>query len=406
MKGGKNTPFPLSALFGQSLYLYGITGAATALGFLTNLVFARHLPPETIGQYNLFLSVLAVMSITTLPSMGTTVIQAVAGGHEGNYARTLLFSLKSSFLGVVGICLVALFFALRDSMIVGWLFLGTAVVFPLYALSSFYINFLTGKKEFQHIALRTIILALLTNASLSLAAYAGADILTLAGLFLITGIALGAPATLRIYRLTKRMPAEEKTFELGKTLQIGDAFQTVASYADAFIVSRFLGFAALGAYAVAKILPETLKGGAKIIAEVTFPHLMERNMDRGTVNGFFWKSVFFWLAVSAAYIALSPFVYPLLFPAYAETLFYSQLYSLSFVTFATPILKNALQSSFAKKQLNGINIASSFVGIGLLIWLTPAYGLTGAVTARVITRLLIFGMHVRSWTGLRTARLS
>ncbi len=404
MKGSGNPALPFPALLRQSLYLYGITGAATALGFLTNLVFARYLPAETIGQYNFFLSILAVMGITALPSMGVTVVQAVAGGHEGNYARTLLLCLKSSLLGVAGICAVGFFFALHGATSIGWLLLGTALVFPLYALSSFCFNFLAGKKDFRQIALRTAVLAIAANISLSAAAYAGADTTTLAVLFLAIGIALNGPMTVRIYRLTKRMPTEEKAFSLGKGLQVGDAIQTIASYADAFVVSRFLGFTALGAYAVAKILPETLKGGAKIIAEVTFPHLMERDMDRRMVNGVFWKSVFLWLAVSAAYIALSPFVYPLLFPAYAETLFYSQLYSLSFVTFATPILKNALQSSFAKKQLNGINITSSVVGIGLLIWLTPAYGLTGAVTARVITRFLIFGMHVRSWNGPRTAR--
>src|SRR5690606_7328003 len=63
------------------------TIAATALAFISALVFANFLPKDVYGTYSFVLSMAAILAIPTLHGMMTATARAVARGYDGTATK-------------------------------------------------------------------------------------------------------------------------------------------------------------------------------------------------------------------------------------------------------------------------------------------------------------------------------
>ena len=90
------------------------------------------------------------------------------------------------------------------------------------------------------------------------------------------------------------------------------------------------------------------------------------------------------------YIIIAPYLYKIFFPQYAESVFYSRLFSLSLLVFPITMIRVSLQSQMLTKELYKISIISPIILIVLLFILTPLYGILGVVVARLLSNVFYF----------------
>ena len=90
--------------------------------------------------------------------------------------------------------------------------------------------------------------------------------------------------------------------------------------------------------------------------------------------------------VVGVYILLAPLFYKIFFPRYLDAAFLSQIFALSMLNTPPALIIGALTAHKKIKELYWFNIVSPFFQILILIVLTPFYGLTGLILARVIAR--------------------
>jgi O-antigen/teichoic acid export membrane protein len=194
--------------------------------------------------------------------------------------------------------------------------------------------------------------------------------------------------------LTSNKKEGKKTISYGKHLTVMDALNNIAAYLDKILVFHFIGPIELAVYSFATAPPEQIKGLLKNIEPLALPKLATKT-KREVKKTILSKSLKFGLFVAVgviAYILLSPLLYKIFFPKYIESVFYSQIFSISLIGMIGTPIHIALQSQMAKKQLYQFNIYTSLIQITLMSFLLYFYGLLGLILARVITRFINIGI--------------
>ena len=143
-------------------------------------------------------------------------------------------------------------------------------------------------------------------------------------------------------------------------------------------------------YSFAIIPPEQLKGFLKNISSLALPKLSTKTIKeiKNTISR---KMIILGLFVGIGiiiYIFLAPYFYKIFFPQYLESVFYSQIFSISLITIITILPETALRAKMAKKQLYQLNFFSPIIQIILLFLFINLYGLLGVILARVIWRFV------------------
>ena len=194
--------------------------------------------------------------------------------------------------------------------------------------------------------------------------------------------------TLKKFSLNKK--EDLRTISYGKHLTLIDIINTIASYLDKILVFHYLGAADLAIYAFAVIPPEQIKGFLVNIRVLALPKLAIRSKEevRTTIFSKMFKFALFIVPGIIIYILIAPIFYNLFFPQYTESIFYSQIFSISLITAAASLPEIALRAKMAKKQLYQLNIFSPIIQIILLFLFINLYGLLGIVLARVIWRFV------------------
>jgi O-antigen/teichoic acid export membrane protein len=169
---------------------------------------------------------------------------------------------------------------------------------------------------------------------------------------------------------------------------------TVAQQVDKLVVFHYLGAADLAVYSFASALPEQVKNLFGGITTLALPKFVERPFAEIRKN--FWNRLWLFTGgitlIALAYIFVAPFVFDLLFPAYRDAVWFTQLYALSLIPIGNALPTTVLQAHKANRELYILNVLSPVFQIGILIFLTASYGLTGTVMARVIGRFFNFAL--------------
>jgi len=150
---------------------------------------------------------------------------------------------------------------------------------------------------------------------------------------------------------------------------------------DKIIVVPLIGFEQLGNYALALQVFAISMMVSNIIYRYTLPHdsVGEATTKIKTL------ALFSSVIITILAISLSPFIMPILFPEYDEAIFAIQIISLAVIPSTITLL---LTSKFLGNEESRILIMSRIVFavifIGLVVTLTPIYGIAGTTTGFVI----------------------
>jgi len=391
----KYTKTDMVYLFKGGSWLTAGQIVSSICSFLLAIAFANLLPKETYGNYKYILSIASLLAIPTLSGIDTAIIQAVARGYEGSFIKGLKTKIQWGLFGGLASLILSGYYYFNNNFTLTFAFLIAGIFVPFMDSFNIYSSFLIGKKLFniqtkyissvRILSIGTIISTLFFTKNLFIIIFAYFFSYSLfRAIFLII--------TLKRY-----IPNKEKdsgTISYGKHLSLMNIINALANCLDKVLVFHYLGAVELAIYSFAIIPPEQLKGFLKNIRPLALPKLSNKT-TKEIKKTIFQKTIKLGLFISIGvivYILLAPYFYKIFFPQYLDSVFYSQVFSISLITAISILPVSALQAKMAKKELYKLNIYGPIIEIFLLLFSVYFYGILGIILARVISRFINLGM--------------
>jgi O-antigen/teichoic acid export membrane protein len=168
-----------------------------------------------------------------------------------------------------------------------------------------------------------------------------------------------------------------------------------ANHIDKILLFHFLGAVETAIYSIAIAMPGQINSMLKNIKVISRSKFTTRKLTDIEKN--FKKRLLMFLAVVIAvivsYVLASPLVFKLLFPQYLDSIFYSQVFSISLLGSLAFVYTALLEAKKQVRKLYLFNTVSYGTQILLMVVMIPIWGLMGAVLAKVVGQIvsLCFG---------------
>lgn len=385
----KNAPFLIAKNGIQSIAVLAVS-----------IVAANYLAPEVYGSYKYILSLIAIAGIFSLTGSGEVLLRQTAkdGGAAVKYLirKSFFYQLFPSLI-LVGI---SGYYFILDNQIFALSCLIAAILFPFYKTALLYQSFLNGTQRFKELALSGIITSIFTASVIGITMYAYNSPLLLVAAYVTTHTLVSVVLFLIIYKRhisTLQHTEDPAALNYSGHLSALNILSKTANHADNLIAFQLLGPAQLAVYSFAKTPVAQLVGYNKLLSSLVAPKFSKYTKLQ-IQNNLLPKILILFsvgLVLSIGYSLLAPFIFSLLFPAYMEAVIYTQILSLSLLTFPALLYKEAFLALEMKKALYITQITIPFTKITLLAVLGTLFGILGIVSATVATR----------WSGLLLSAL-
>ncbi|OHA91156.1 MAG: hypothetical protein A2758_01610 [Candidatus Zambryskibacteria bacterium RIFCSPHIGHO2_01_FULL_49_18] len=368
-------------VFGQAI--------ATFLGFFVSIAFANLISKESFGIYKFVLSMAGIVGAFSLTGLGVAVTQSVAKGFEV-LSRGFRHNLKWSlgiFLG--GIALFG-YYLVNGNLLLSTSFLLMSISLPITTSATLYGAYLLGKKDFRRNSLFGIISNLIPAATILIAIVFTKNIWVI----IFAYFSITALTTYYLYRKTLAIYAsygrrdDPELLSYGKHLSAMDVIGRIAGYVDKILIFHYLGAAPLAIYSFAIAPVEQLQSGKKILSTLILPKI-SRSSFKELQNTTPKKSLslaLYGLALAGLWMLAAPYFYKLLYPQYLDSVFYSQIYSLTLLAVAGTLFNETLVAHQKKKELYIHRTVMPIAQLILFFIMLPLYGLTGLIITHVIIR--------------------
>lgn len=385
-----------------------VIGSLTGMliGFFLSVSYARYIPKEAYGNYRYVIYLVSLVGIFSLPGLGTTITRSAARGFDGTFRKLSRVMFFSSF-GISTVCIgAAAFFFFHDQKELTLAFTITALLIPFVEGLGSWKGYLDGKKQFRDKTTYTISSQIMYGLAMFAAVFsayafsleASAIVVLLVGVYMLTH----ALPNIYFYARTIRAvplqaPMESGSLRHGLHVSVSSIPATTATYIDGVLLFHFLGPSALAVYSFAILLPEQLKALLASVINVSLPKLAAQTREKDTQVLFkktlpkkIFKATILSVVLICGYIVLAPFIYQILFPAYTESIRYSQIFALSLLLFPFSIFGPSIQMEGNVRKMYLESFAGPLIQIIALLILLPLFGIWGAVWGRVIGRTVNF----------------
>lgn len=374
-------------------------------GIFLSALFARQLTSDVFGQYSFLMSILGLVSLTALPGMSQAVIQAAAEKKDGVYKRAIGKVVVWSTIGTLALICGSIYFYLANNQNLSLAFLVSAIAFPLSAGFNLYNPFLAGKKRFRKVAIYTTIAQFASISATALALWQFPS-LVLVALFSSWSTALvNVILTIISFGEVGNDNHDDSIMNLGLHLSLSQIFTIGADYLDRFMVPLLLGFTNNAIYAFAILIPMQIHGFLKTFTSLGQPKVVEIS-SKNIKGGLVMKSLQLELVIGAvviAYILAAPLIFKILYPSYqGPAIGLSQIFSLSLLYYPGNLLSLLFLRERRAKAIHQTNIIYGLTTVVALVILVPAFGLLGAVFAKVISRFVQLATQVYLFAGVKT----
>ncbi len=362
----------------------------TAVSFLLAIVFANLLDPTTYGNYKYVLSLTGILSIFSLIGMRTAITQATAKGFEGSFYSGFREKLKFGVLGSITAIGLAGYYFFRGNYTLPIPLLLIAIFSPLMHASGIYSPFLMGKRLFNVVVKYNIVRQIIFVGAMVTTLFLTKNLFWLIAIYFITNTFLNY----FLYLLTKskfkpNKKEDSQTFSYGKHLSLMALISGIANHLDKILLFTLMGSRQLAIYSFAMLVPSQTISILKIINALALPKLSTKSNEeiKITLMKKFWKLFLLVGIAILIYIFFAPYIYKIFFPQYLASVPYSQVLIFSLIGYSSILFTTSFQAKVKKKELYLLQILPSFVQILFLIFLIPIFGIWGAVTTVVITKI-------------------
>jgi O-antigen/teichoic acid export membrane protein len=385
----KVTHTDLEYLFTNGFWLTLAQIGIALIAFVLSIAFAHFVTKDTYGTYRYLLSIFWTLTAFSLTGLPVAMARAVARGEDGAYVESFWLSMIWSWPMVLISLGLAGYYYLQGNhlLMIGAIII--AIIGPFMQSTYLFGAFFEGKRAFRANAIAGIILNVVPALALIGAMFLTQDPLIYLAVYLVGNAGTAGVISLVAYFKYKTNSIKsEKLFTLGGHFSIMNILSTIASQVDRLLVYHYLGAAELAIYVFATAMPDQVKNIFNNVTTLAFPKFANRSLKEIHETLLFRLAGFTGIMtiVAIAYIVVAPLAFHILFPAYASSIGYSQLYALALIPIGNMIPTTALQAHAANRELYIFNILSSLVQIGLLFPAIALYGLLGAVIARIISR--------------------
>lgn len=366
-------------------------GINMVLGFLVSIAFANLFPKESFGTYKFILSAVGIIGIFSFIDMGTAINQAVARGFGNSLKQGFRTNLKWSFGIFIAGSVLSLYYYMNGNAILSFAFLLAGILTPVTASASLYGAYLLGKKDFRRSTLYGIIRNVVPAVALILTIFLTQSLTIIIGVYFLSA----SLVSLLLYYATNRVYTGENEKEDPEILSyaghlgVMGVIGQVAGNLDKILVFHYLGAAPLAIYAFAIAPVEQLQSGKKILNALILTRLSERPFKelQKSAPRKIWMLALYACILIGIYVPLIPYFYTFFYPQYLDSIFYSQVYSLTLFGIVGSVLDSHLVAHKKKKELYISRTITPFIKIALCFLLIPTLGLMGLVLTQIFVRI-------------------
>jgi O-antigen/teichoic acid export membrane protein len=373
-----------------------VFGALVSL--VLSILFAHFLSKETFGIYKYIISLAGIATAFSLTGVNAAVIRGVAQGYDGVLKQSIRVQALWCIPQFLFSFVLALYYFYNGNSVYGICFIIICIASPITGIANTYTAFLNGKKDF-----RTFTFFNMGSNALYFVAMATISIWSADVILLITGyfVSVMIANTYFCWRALYRYPrannlTRTEDMPYAKSLSVMNIGSTIAQHVDNIVIFHFMGSAQLAIYSFATIIPERIRSMFGIISTAALPKLAEKNADETTarrtragIRPKVFRLILLAIVIIILYIVAAPYIFYMLFPQYAGSIVYSQVFSLCILVIASYIPVPALFAGRKQKELNIINVglpvARIIVSIGAII----IFGIWGAIFTKIGYYLLL-----------------
>lgn len=363
---------------------------ATTSGFFISIAFANLFSKESFGTYKFIISMAGIVGAFGLTGMGVSLTQSVAKGFESlrqAFRTNIKYSIGILFSGLI----LGIYYYQNGNILLSFSFFIMGMLLPITASSSLYSAYLLGKKDFRRNSFYSVIYSTVPALSLILALLLTRNIWVIVAVYFASGTLVSNflyRKTLSVYR--DKVPEDPNLLSYGKHLSAMEVIGRVASYLDKILIFHYLGAAPLAIYSFAIAPVEQLQSGKKILSTLTLPKISEKSFEelQKSTPRKTRTLVIYALVLASFWVIIAPYFYKLLYPQYLDSVFYSQIYSLTLLAIAGTLFNDTLITHQKTRELYFHRTVMPIIQLVLFFIMLPLYGLMGLIVTHVIIRVL------------------
>lgn len=368
-------------------------------GIVSGYLVARFFEQEIYGQYQFILSVMGMIGILAIPGMSTPVARAWSRGEGFSLPRIMRHMLLVGSLGSI-ILLGAIPFLEHYGKGDLWpLFLAGAILFPLPSIAMVRFGTYTiGTSRFDLMLRANVVWSLISVTLTALI------LLFRPSPLLMLIVATASPPLVYLWMSRKlRPPADPGGANTRGIIRYAWQLTTASLpadlswYLDKLMISHFFGLNQLALFSVALLVPEQVKVFTKQFFPVAFAKQASLSDTRETRRKL-TMAVLVGIAVYGVgivvYVAIAPFLMPLLFPQYASPLLVllTSVAAVTIITNPASLFTQYLEAQGKIRETRHAQWGAAGLFVVALVALIPTLGLLGAVLARGIFRVAYVGI--------------
>lgn len=283
---GKRYQIDLAYAIKNEFWVYLRQGILLIIGLAVSVTFARLASKEVYGQYNFILAILAIASLVSIPGLKNAVLRSTARGNEGNYEQAVKTSFLWSLLGIPALLGVGAYYYYYNTQIIGICLMMSSIFLPFIYAPNTWDSFLAGKKRFDLTARYGSIQSSISAAAIIGVLFLNANHLVLIlATYLITSSFLACLLYRRSLKYIENKAKDDECQKYGYFLTTTNIAGTLAKHIDKILIGTLLGAPQLAIYAIAIIIPTTIKDLLKTFWRPFTPKISEQGIRIGEVGG-------------------------------------------------------------------------------------------------------------------------
>ena len=252
-----------------------------AASFAMSVVFARYLPKETFGEYQLVISFVGIFAIISYSGLNTSIVRSVARGFDYSYIKAVKFSFKKSLFAIPLFLGLACWYYYQNKFQLSLAFVASGLLFSFIYAHRKWMAYWKGKEKFEKAVKQQIIQNLTLNGLLILSAIFFSEyLLIIAGTYLLINAGFN---TFWHYKTKKSITikkVDEDCIPYGKYMTKIGLLANLILYFDKIIIG-FYDIEILAVYAIALKLFDILKQVLKSFFSVSAPKFAKQNVSIG-----------------------------------------------------------------------------------------------------------------------------
>lgn len=260
---GKKIGLDLNYFIKSGFWITFRYGFVSLFGLALSIGFARLATKELLGEYQMILAFLSLISIFSLPGLNLSALKSVTRGDDGAVVKAVRLSFLGSLMALPFIAgYAAYIFFIQGNSLIGLAFLLGAFFFPFfYAFNTWYV-FYEARSIFYPVTWRVTLLSLLTTLGLLGALSLQANLLMLLAIYFGVNSLFNGIFFWEVWKRVKKEKKREESLDIGYGLSVsGQKFVfSLAENLPVLALSFLFGFETLALFQIAYFFISAIAG--------------------------------------------------------------------------------------------------------------------------------------------------